>query len=116
MLLCLALAGCVHHRDKSPAGFADVSAASATAPGLQRALVTPDTGLVGKVTRANAEGRFVVLNFPLAHYPRIEQRLAVYRAGVKVGEVRVSGPQIEDNFVADLTAGEAQPGDEVREN
>jgi hypothetical protein len=34
---------------------------------------------------------------------------------LKVGEVRVSGPQRDDNIVADLVTGTAAAGDEVRE-
>jgi len=71
--------------------------------------------LVGKVVRFNSEGRFVVLNFPIGHLPGVDQRLNVYRQGLKVGEVKVTGPQRDDNTVADIVAGEAQVGDEVRD-
>ena len=43
-----------------------------------------------------------------------EQRLNLYRRGLKVGEVKVTGPAREDNIVADLVAGEAEVGDEAR--
>ena len=76
--------------------------------------MTPDTQLVGKVSRANQDGRFVVMTFPIGHLPTLNERLNVYRRGLKVGEVRVTGPQLDDNVVGDITAGEAQPGDEVR--
>jgi hypothetical protein len=33
-----------------------------------------------------------------------------------VGELKISGPQLEDNLVADLVAGEAEAGDDVRGN
>ncbi len=79
------------------------------------AIVTPDASLTGKVARYNETGRFVVLEFPIAHLPGLGQRLFVYRDGLKIGEVRVTGPQRDDHTVADLTAGEAQPGDEVRD-
>ena len=58
--------------------------------------------------------RFVVLNFPLGKMAAVEQRLNLYRRGLKVGEVKVTGPQREDNTVADLVAGEAEVGDEAR--
>jgi hypothetical protein len=45
----------------------------------------------------------------------IDQRLNVYRGGLKVGELIVTGPQREDSIVADVTAGEARTGDEVRD-
>ena len=78
-------------------------------------LVTPDVSLTGKVSRYNEAGRFVVLEFPIAHLPGVGQTLFVYRNGLKVGEVKVTGPQRDDHTVADLSAGEAQVGDEVRE-
>jgi hypothetical protein len=76
--------------------------------------MTPDTVLIGKVARVNQEGRFVVMTFPVGHLPTLNQRLSVYRQGLKVGEVRVTGPQMDDNVVGDIGAGEALPGDEVR--
>jgi hypothetical protein len=77
-------------------------------------IVTPGNSLTGKVVRYNEAGRFVVLDFPLGRTPPLEQRLFVYRSGLKVGEIKITGPQIENHIVADLTTGEAQPGDEVR--
>jgi hypothetical protein len=76
--------------------------------------MTPDTRLVGKVTKVNVEGRFVVLTFPIGHLPALQQRLNLYRRGLKVGEVRVTGPQLDDNVVGDIVVGDAQAGDEVR--
>ena len=43
------------------------------------------------------------------------QALALYRQGQKIGEVKVTGPQQDDNIIADITSGEAEAGDEVRE-
>ena len=78
-------------------------------------MVTPQSVLTGRVISFDATGHFVVLNFPVAHLPRLEQRMDVLRQGVKVGEIKVTGPQRDDHIVADVTAGEARPGDEVRE-
>ena len=80
----------------------------------EQVIMTPDTQLVGKVSRVNVEGRFVVMTFPIGHLPRLDQRLNVYRRGLKVGEIRVTGPQLDDNVVGDIAAGEAQAGDEAR--
>ena len=77
-------------------------------------IVTPMPVLTGRVTSYNAPGRFVVLNFPVGHLPQLEQRLDVYRQGIKVGEVKVTGPQRDDHIVADVTQGEVEAGDEVR--
>ena len=77
-------------------------------------LVTPEAALVGKVIRFNPEARFVVVNFPIGRMPAVERRMSVYRGGLKVGEVKITGPQREDNIVGDLVAGEAKTGDEIR--
>ena len=45
----------------------------------------------------------------------VGQRLNVYRFGLKVGEIKVTGPQRDDNIVGDIVAGEARKGDDVRE-
>jgi hypothetical protein len=81
----------------------------------QKLIVTPENGLVGKVEMVNQNARYVVLSFPIGHLPALEQHLSVYRRGLKIGEVKVSGPQIEDNIVADIVAGDSEPGDEVRD-
>ena len=47
--------------------------------------------------------------------PNMDQHLFLYRAGLKVAEVNVTGPQSDDNTVADLISGDAQVGDEVRD-
>ena len=77
-------------------------------------LVSPGTALTGKVVKVNPTGRFVVLNFPVGRLPLMESTMDVYRQGLKVGEVRITGPQLDDNIVGDLLRGEAMPGDEVR--
>jgi hypothetical protein len=83
-------------------------------PANRGLIVTPETALVGKVTLVDAPARCVVLSFPLGRMPAADQRLNLYRRGLKVGEVKVTGPQRENNIVADLVAGEAEAGDEAR--
>jgi len=78
-------------------------------------IVTPENVLFGKVASVNQTGKFVVLTFPIGHLPVLQQHLNVYRQGLKVGELKVTGPQLDDNIVADLVAGESEPGDEVRD-
>lgn len=87
----------------------------ATAGKTDAPIVTADKSLVGKVARFNDSGRFAVLEFPITHMPGKGRQLFVYRNGLKVGEMKVTGPQRDDRTVADLTAGEAQAGDEVRD-
>jgi hypothetical protein len=99
------LAGCTHFKSK-PADHA-----APPAP----AIVTPDNSLAGKVASYNSAGRFVVLNFPSRQMPKMDSQLFLYRTGLKVAEVKVTGPQNDDNIVADLVSGDAQTGDEVRD-
>lgn len=97
-------------------GLAATSNGGATggkaSPGL---IVAPETVLQGKVVRVNRGGRFLVLNFPIGHLPSADQQLSIYRLGLKVGEVKVTGPQMDDNVVGDLVAGDAAAGDQVRD-
>lgn len=111
-------AGCHGQHSRNPAAFtsAPVSASSNHfAASGSELLITPETSLSGKIVRVNNQGRFVVVNFPVGQLPALDQHLNIYRAGLKVGEVRVTGPQYDDNIVGDLIAGEAQPGDSVRD-
>ena len=80
-------------------------------------IVTPAPSNVGRITSVNPAGRFVVITYPIGvPLPSLEQKLDVYRAGLKVGEIKITGPARDLNTVADITAGECQPGDEVRGN
>ena len=119
LLFALSLTGCFWKKHASkqaaPPPRAGAPAASRSKSATNQALiVTPETALVGKVALVNSTGRFVVLNFPLGKMAAAEQRLNLYRRGLKVGEVKVTGPAREDNIVADLIAGEAEVGDEAR--
>jgi hypothetical protein len=89
-----------------------INAPTGTAPGM---IVTPDFRVVGQVTTVNVPGQFVVLSFPIGQLPRRDQVLLVYRRGLKVGEVRVTGPFEDYSTVADIVSGEVQAGDEVRD-
>lgn len=114
LLGVLVVSGCA--RDKSTrAQVASVSGQSTTATNATL-IVTPEEGLNGKVTWVNANLRFVVITFPVGQMPVIDRRLNVYRHGLKVGEVRISGPQSDDSIVADIMAGEATTGDAIRNN
>jgi hypothetical protein len=80
----------------------------------ENGVLTLTNPLHGRVASVNVNLRFVVLDFALKQLPAIEQRLGVYREGLKVGEVKVTGPERGGNIVADLVAGEVRVGDEVR--
>lgn len=77
-------------------------------------VVAPGGGLNGKVVMVDGRGRFVVLNFPLGQMPATDSALDVYRNGVKVGSIKVTGPQRDDSIVADIVSGDLQAGDAAR--
>lgn len=97
--------GCASHRQKT----------AAPAPAASSVIITPDASLSGKVFSYNEIGRFVVLDFPVGRMPNEGQTLFLYRNGLKAGEVKISNWQRDNFIVADLVAGDAQPGDEVRD-
>ena len=99
------ISGCAFHRQTT----------AAVVPKGSTLIVTPDTSFTAKVIRYNSIGRYVVLSFPVGQMPKMDQSLFLYRDGMKVGEVKITGPQRENNIVADLVTGEAQIGDEVRD-
>jgi hypothetical protein len=112
-LLAVAVAtGCGSHRASEPR-----TSAAPTTPVTANPtpIVTPDTSLTAKVARYNAVGRFVVLSFPVGQMPQTGQMFSIYRAGVKVGEAKVTGPQMDNDIDADLTDGTAQEGDDVHQ-
>lgn len=76
--------------------------------------MTPAGGMTGTVAHVNDIAKFVVLHYVVGKLPAQDQRLNVYRQGQKVGEVKVNGPQKDNNTVADIVAGEVKIGDEVR--
>ena len=98
--------GCVSHSAKK---------APAPAPRPPQTVVAPDNSLMARVASYNASGRFVVLSFPVNQMPRLDQTLFLYRNGLKVAEIKVTGPQRDNNIVADLVSGGALVGDEVRD-
>jgi len=81
----------------------------------KKMIVTPANGLTGHVAYVNTGGRFVVLNFPVGRLPALNQHLTIYRKGMKVGEVKITALQNDDNLVADLLTGNSEVGDQVRE-
>ena len=119
LLFALAVSGCTRKKiadqpiTAQPRAGSPAAATSASATN-QTLIITPENALVGKVALVNTTARFVVLNFPLGKMAAAEQRLNLYRSGLKVGEVKVTGPARGANIVADLVAGEAEIGDEAR--
>ena len=129
LILCgLALSGCKHPKPetaqvkptepkttvkaavvpKNPT----VAAPKPSPPPVPRATAVNDGA--GKVASVNANLRFVVIDFALNRPPQADQRLSVFRDGQKVGEVKISSQARNSIVAADITAGEARVGDEVR--
>lgn len=106
LVMALSLAGCAARKEAQPGG------SSSSREG--KFIVTPANSLSGRVVRVNPNMRFVVIAFPVGQMPGLDQRMTVFRSGMKVGEVRITGPQRDDKIVADLMSGNAADGDEVR--
>jgi hypothetical protein len=71
--------------------------------------------LSARIVGGQKEFRFVIIDFTNGRRPQLDEKLGVYRVGQKVGEIRVSGPFGQDTTVAaDVLAGEAKYGDEVK--
>jgi hypothetical protein len=112
ILAALAVSGCATHHAAPPPSSPPATPGISTNP---EPIVTPDTSLSAKVVRYNSVGRFVVLSFPVGQMPQMGQVLFIYRAGMKVGEAKITGPQRDNDIVADLTTGDAGAGDDVRD-
>jgi len=124
MFFAFALAGCSLPKPDSALPDARTKAAGATkSPALGHGQKTDpapevrlDEGVLGMVVSVNPALRFLVMDFPVRKLPVLEQRLNVYRNGRKVGEVKVTGPARDTTIAGDIMLGEAQVGDEVRED
>lgn len=78
------------------------------------AKIVPLNEVNGRIAAVNPTLRYVVVDFYLSRIPQLDQRMAVYRQGEKVGEIKITGPERNQNIAADILAGEANVGDEVR--
>jgi hypothetical protein len=105
VLLCAVsfLAGCAHTASSGP------KVSKPKAPS-----VTPDFRPVGRVALVNNQARFVVINFPPGAVPQPGEPMNINHLGLKVGEVKITGPQTDNDTVADLISGQAYVGDEVK--
>lgn len=118
LLLLLGATGCLFGGHKKtqvpPPTHRTVTSRAATNAPANNFIIKPDEGVVGRVASVNDDLRFVVLTFPLGQLPPLGTRMNIFRNGQIVGEVRISGPEKDDNSVADIVDGDAQKGDEVR--
>jgi hypothetical protein len=114
-LLVLSATGCIFGKHKQPPPPPVVDFSPATPATTNTFRVTPDTSAAGRVSSVNKDLRFVVLTFPIGQNPSLGTRMNVFRRGEIVGEIKITGPQRDDNSVADIVLGDAQKGDEVRQ-
>lgn len=112
LVLLMLIVGCASHPPAShPTGDGEADAGSEEARSYP--LVKPVLLMPGKVVSFREQLRFAVLDFGIHPLPVEGTVLEVRRLGVKVGELRVSGPNSASRTVADLVAGQVAPGDEV---
>jgi hypothetical protein len=106
-------------------GCAKMKSVLPSAPGRNRnpsAVYQPPGSIVtlatepGRVAKVNPDGRFAVVTFPFGGVPGVDRRLNVYRNGLKVAELKVTGPHRDNNTVADILSGVVQISDEVRQD
>ena len=119
VLAVVSLTGCIFGKHKSrqpaPPSVVNVSPSAPITPATTNTFrVTPDESVTGRVTSVNDNLRFVVLTFPIGQNPPLGSRMNVFRNGAIVGEIKVTGPERDDNTVADIVLGDARKGDEVR--
>jgi hypothetical protein len=106
LLFALVLSSCARKKPAQAPPSASPRAGTGAAPA--------SIVLGGTVSKVEPASRFVVLSFPPSQMPAVDQRLSLYRHGAKVAEVKVSGPQRDNNIVADIVTGAPEEGDEVR--
>lgn len=113
--VALTTAGCGWFTKSKPeTGTTGTTQSNSTNADNSRISVTPDTSPIGTVARVNVSARFVIITFPVGTLPTPGQEMFIYRHGLKVGDVKVSAPQQDNNTAADIIAGEAGVGDEAR--
>ncbi len=103
------------------AGCSGTKPASGSPPGhaapvKEAPVILPVTRPIGRIASVNLVSRFVVVTYPTTQLPPDGRRLGIYRDGRKLGEVKVTGFKQETFAAADLLSGEAQVGDEIRDN
>ena len=56
-----------------------------------KVVVTADVSAGARVVSVNTVGRFVVLSFPNGDLPRVQHPMFLYRAGLKVAAIKITG-------------------------
>lgn len=69
---------------------------------------------IGHVVSVNGELNFVVIEFPSGELPALGSEVGAYRENLKVGRIKISGPQQNLHTVGDVKDGRIRIGDEIR--
>ena len=107
------VAGCAGKK-ATPNPYSFPQSTAPQSSGKTNAIVTPSANRSGRVVSVNPGARFAVVRFPLGQMPRLEERMNIFRNGLKVGELKISGPQRDVLAVGDIVAGDCQVDDEIR--
>ena len=123
LLFAFLLAGCALSKPDPTASAAQTKTARSSPAAVGRGQkaaskpeVTLDEAVLGRVVSVDPTLRFLVMDFPLRKLPSVDQRLNVYHQGQKIGEVKVTGPMRDTTIAGDIMFGQAQVGDEVRDD
>ncbi len=84
---------------------------STNSPAEPSPVVLPTSGRIHSV---NPGLQFVVIDYTLGGTPPLQSLLPVYRANLKVGQVRLTGPERNGFVAADVVEGALLVDDEVR--
>ncbi len=124
-LAVLVIVGCAKRRStlepsftvRPVAGQTNVIVTPPTGPVLapvSSPAMTPLASPLGRITSVNQQVMIAVVTFPVGQVPAAGGRFSVFRAGQKVGELKMSEEAADTLRVADITSGTLQAGDEVR--
>ena len=125
LLMAFVIAGCAKRRSTlepsftvrpaPPQASVPASAQTAAPPNVPAPpLLTPVSSPVGRITSVNQQVMIAVVTFPVGQVPAAGGRYSVFRAGQKVGELKMSEEAADTLRVADITSGALQVDDEVR--
>jgi len=112
-LVVAATSGCFW-REKQAAMDTTPPAFTVQSGGNTNLTIRPASSPVGRIASVNTQAKFAVISFPIGQLPANETRLSIFHAGLKSGEIKITGPAQENFTVGDIIGGSAQEGDEVR--
>ena len=111
LVLIATTSGCFWRKEKKQAAPNAFTIKPTTSTNL---VIRPATSAMGLVKSVVSSGKFVIVSFPVGQVPTNDARFAVFHAGVKVGEIKITPPAGDNMTAADIIAGNAEENDEVR--